>query len=104
VSEDAGNACPWGGQQTYYRDYHDNRVGRPCVRGGVFERLSLEAVRAATVRGVSLQSGKNWRRAFAGSHREVARIYDADVQRLLADAWIVRKPGQGSRRRSPNAR
>ncbi|WP_420845433.1 DNA-3-methyladenine glycosylase I [Mycobacterium lentiflavum] len=75
-----------------YRDYHDHEWGRP-LRGGValFERMSLEAFQSGLSWLTILRKRENFRRAFAGFEIEkVAGFTDADVQRLMADAGIVR--------------
>ncbi len=75
-----------------YRDYHDKEWGRP-LRGRValFERMSLEAFQSGLSWLIILRKRENFRRAFAGFDiGKVARFTDADVQRLMADAGIVR--------------
>ena len=82
----------FGDGDPLYERYHDEEWGFPVLdERGVFERLSLEA----------FQSGLSWRTilakrdafcvAFAGfDPAAVARFGFADVERLLADAGIVR--------------
>jgi DNA-3-methyladenine glycosylase I len=75
-----------------YRDYHDKEWGRP-LRGPValFERMSLEAFQSGLSWLTILRKRENFRRAFSGFDiGKVARFTDADVQRLMADAGIVR--------------
>jgi DNA-3-methyladenine glycosylase I len=84
--------CAWGVSATEYIAYHDDEWGRP-VRGDqvIFERLSLEAFQSGLSWLTILRKRENFRAAFAGFDPEaVARFGDADVQRLLADAGIVR--------------
>jgi DNA-3-methyladenine glycosylase I len=97
VSEDGLVRCSWaetrpGPDADLYRDYHDQEWGRP-LRGRValFERMSLEAFQSGLSWLIILRKRENFRRAFAGFDVEkVARFTDADVQRLMADAGIVR--------------
>nr|WP_228506637.1 DNA-3-methyladenine glycosylase I [Frigoribacterium sp. VKM Ac-2530] len=83
---------PWAAVDPLMREYYDTEWGMP-VRDerGLFERLSLEA----------FQSGLSWatilrkREAFRSAFRDfdpdvVAGFDDADRERLLADAGIVR--------------
>ena len=85
--------CFWAvGGAPEYVAYHDDEWGRPVVSDdGLFERLTLEA----------FQSGLSWltilrkRPAFRAAFAEfdvaaVAGFGDADRERLLADAGIVR--------------
>ncbi|BDB44398.1 MULTISPECIES: DNA-3-methyladenine glycosylase I [Mycobacterium] len=89
--------CGWaetrpGPDAELYRDYHDYEWGRP-VRDGValFERMSLEAFQSGLSWLIILRKRPEFRRAFDGFDVEkVARFTDADVQRLMADASIVR--------------
>jgi DNA-3-methyladenine glycosylase I len=97
VTDDGRIRCSWavgrpGPDFELYRDYHDDEWGRP-LRGGValFERMSLEAFQSGLSWLTILRKRENFRAAFAGFDIEkVARFSDADVQRLMADAGIVR--------------
>src|SRR6202045_2465176 len=89
--------CDWavgrpGPDFELYRDYHDQEWGRP-LRGRValFERMTLEAFQSGLSWLIILRKRENFRRAFSGFDIEkVARFTDADVQRLMEDAGIVR--------------
>ncbi len=75
-----------------YIAYHDDEWGRP-VHGDdlVFERLSLEAFQSGLSWLTILRKRENFRKAFAGfSIEAVAAFGEADVERLLADAGIIR--------------
>ncbi|CQD19391.1 DNA-3-methyladenine glycosylase I TagA [Mycobacterium lentiflavum] len=97
MTDDGRLRCSWavgrpGPDFEMYRDYHDHEWGRP-LRGGValFERMSLEAFQSGLSWLTILRKRENFRRAFAGFEIEkVAGFTDADVQRLMADAGIVR--------------
>jgi DNA-3-methyladenine glycosylase I len=57
----------------------------------LFERMSLEAFQSGLSWLTILRKRDNFRRAFSGFEIEkVARYTEADVQRLMADAGIVR--------------
>jgi DNA-3-methyladenine glycosylase I len=97
VTDDGRIRCSWavgrpGPDFDLYRDYHDEEWGRP-LRGQValFERMSLEAFQSGLSWLTILRKRENFRAAFDGFDIEkVARFSDTDVQRLMADAGIVR--------------
>jgi DNA-3-methyladenine glycosylase I len=89
---DGRGRCGWATSAPEYVAYHDEEWGRP-LRGvtAMFERLSLEAFQSGLSWLVILRKRPAFRAAFAGFEpEEVARFDDGDVQRLLADAGIVR--------------
>jgi DNA-3-methyladenine glycosylase I len=75
-----------------YVAYHDDEWGRPVLGdGGLFERLTLEAFQSGLSWLTILRKRPALRAAFAGFDvAAVARFDDADRNRLLADAGIVR--------------
>lgn len=75
-----------------YRDYHDTEWGQPLHGAqALFERMSLEAFQSGLSWLIILRKRENFRRAFKGFDiAEVARFTDRDVERLMADAGIVR--------------
>ena len=82
----------WPTSDPLYIAYHDDEWGRP-VRDEhrLFERISLEAFQSGLAWITILRKRENFRAAFAGFDPEVvARFGDADVERLMADAGIVR--------------
>ncbi|WP_434993590.1 DNA-3-methyladenine glycosylase I [Arthrobacter sp. Ld5] len=84
--------CGWAVSSAEYERYHDLEWGRP-VRDetGLFERLSLEAFQSGLSWITILRKRDAFRRAFAGFVPEAVAAFDAaDVERLLADAGIVR--------------
>jgi DNA-3-methyladenine glycosylase I len=97
VTDDGLIRCSWavgrpGPDFDLYRDYHDEEWARP-LRGRValFERMSLEAFQSGLSWLTILRKRENFRSAFSGFDIEkVSRYNDADVQRLMADAGIVR--------------
>jgi len=97
VSDDGLVRCSWANVRTgpdfeLYRDYHDQEWGRPLHgRVALFERMTLEAFQSGLSWLIILRKRENFRRAFSGFDSEkVARYTDADVQRLMEDAGIVR--------------
>jgi DNA-3-methyladenine glycosylase I len=84
--------CPWCGSEPLYVAYHDHEWGVPAHDDRhLFEMLLLEGAQAGLSWLTILKKRENYRRAF--DNFEVARIAaysEADVQRLLGDAGIVR--------------
>ncbi|MCW2944246.1 MAG: DNA-3-methyladenine glycosylase [Actinoallomurus sp.] len=84
--------CTWGVSTPDYIAYHDAEWGRP-VRDdrGLYERLCLEAFQSGLSWLTILRKREGFRRAFDGFDPEKVAAYGpADVERLLADASIVR--------------
>jgi DNA-3-methyladenine glycosylase I len=84
--------CGWAGLSADYATYHDTEWGRE-LRGDreMFERLSLEAFQSGLSWITILRKREAFRVAFAGFDPAVVASYDeSDVDRLLADAAIVR--------------
>lgn len=84
--------CPWSLGSPEYLGYHDDEWGWP-VRddAGLFERLCLEAFQSGLSWLTILRKRDNFRAAFRGFEIEaVAAFGPAEVDRLLADAGIVR--------------
>ena len=82
----------WPTTDELYIAYHDDEWGRP-VRDEqrLLERLCLEGFQSGLAWITILRKRENFRAAFRGFDPEqVARLRDADVQRLMADAGIVR--------------
>ncbi|MFH0519734.1 DNA-3-methyladenine glycosylase I [Streptomyces sp. M41] len=89
---DGALRCPWALSTPDYVTYHDDEWGRP-VHGddALFERLSLEAFQSGLSWITILRRREGFRAAFAGFQiAEVATFTDADRERLLADAGIIR--------------
>ena len=82
----------FGDGNALYERYHDEEWGVP-VRDerGLFERISLEAFQSGLAWITILRKREAFREAFAGfDPAVVARFDERDVERLLADAGIVR--------------
>ncbi|HEX2075460.1 MAG TPA: DNA-3-methyladenine glycosylase I [Geodermatophilus sp.] len=84
--------CPWGDSAPEYVTYHDEEWGVPLHGDdALFERLCLEAFQSGLSWLTILRKRPAFRAAFAGfSVDAVAAFTDADEQRLMADAGIVR--------------
>ena len=86
----------WALGSEMMRDYYDTEWGLP-VRDerGLFERLSLEAFQSGLSWATILAKRENFRRAFANFHPDTVAGFDTDdVERLLADAGIIRHRGK----------
>lgn len=84
--------CPWGLGAPEYLGYHDEEWGRPVHDDTVMlERVCLEAFQSGLSWLTILRKRENFRRAFRGfDMAAVASFGPDDVDRLLADAGIVR--------------
>ncbi len=93
LTGDDGLARPvWAAGDPLLRDYYDTEWGMP-VRDerGLFERISLEAFQSGLSWATILRKRPAFREAFSGFDPDaVAGFGEADVERLLADAGIVR--------------
>jgi DNA-3-methyladenine glycosylase I len=85
--------CPWSeGHDDLYVRYHDFEWGVPVRDDAVhFEFLTLESAQAGLSWATVLRKRDGYRRAFAGFDAEkVARFNRRSIERLVADAGIVR--------------
>jgi DNA-3-methyladenine glycosylase I len=84
--------CWWATSTADYIAYHDEEWGRPVTDDrGIYERLTLEAFQSGLSWLTILRKREGFRSAFAGfDFDRVAEFGDRDVERLLADAAIVR--------------
>ncbi|MFJ6170784.1 DNA-3-methyladenine glycosylase I [Curtobacterium sp. NPDC092190] len=93
VTGEDGLARPvWAATDPMLREYYDTEWGMP-VRDerGVFERLSLEAFQSGLSWRTILAKRPAFRAAFADFDPDVVAVFgDDDVERLMADAGIVR--------------
>lgn len=96
VGEDNRPRCGWGVSTPDYVEYHDTEWGRPVLdRITLFEKLCLEGFQSGLSWLTILRKRENFRRAFAGFDPAVVALFDEhDVERLLADAGIVRHQGK----------
>ena len=88
--------CKWHQGLPDYQAYHDDEWGRPVDDDRrLFEKLCLEGFQAGLSWLTILRKRDNFRRAFANFEpARVARFTEKDIERLLADAGIVRHRGK----------
>lgn len=88
--------CAWAGSDDLYVAYHDREWGRPVDgEAALFERISLEGFQAGLSWLTILRKRPAFRQAFAGFDVDaVAAFGPREIQRLLADAGIVRHRGK----------
>lgn len=88
--------CRWCAAAPEFIDYHDREWGFPVADDQrLFEKLCLEGFQSGLSWRTILAKRENFRRAFAQFDvGRVARFDAQDVQRLLADAGIVRHRGK----------
>lgn len=89
---DALDRCAWVGDDAEYRRYHDEEWGTP-LRGdrALFEKMALEGFQAGLSWITILRKRPRFREVFAGFEPEVVAEFDeGDVERLMADAGIIR--------------
>ena len=84
--------CAWVGDDVEYRRYHDEEWGTPLHGDrALFEKLSLEGFQAGLSWITILRKRPRFREAFAGFEPEAVAAFDqSDIERLMADAGIVR--------------
>lgn len=82
----------FGSGDALYEAYHDQEWGREVHGdGAILERLVLEGFQAGLSWVTILRKRENFRTAFAGFNPDaLAAFTDSDVERLMADAGIVR--------------
>ena len=88
--------CPWAGPEQIYIDYHDTEWGVPEYDSrALWEKLVLDGFQAGLSWITILKKRENFRAAFQGFDPHViAEWGEDDVQRLLADAGIIRHRGK----------
>ena len=84
--------CPWSVKTEIEAQYHDTEWGVPRFDdAGLFEFLTLEAAQAGLSWITILRKREGYKNAFAGFSAEKAALFtNADVERLMLDAGIVR--------------
>lgn len=86
------NRCKWSEESEMLQQYHDNEWGKIVVGDNkLFECLTLELFQSGLSWKTILHKRENFRKAFAGFDVEkVMQFGEKDIERLLADAGIVR--------------
>jgi DNA-3-methyladenine glycosylase I len=92
IADDGRPRCWWAGDDPLYRHYHDREWGRPVADDRrLFEKLSLEGFMSGLSWLTVLRKRENFRRSFANFDPDAVALFtDADAERLLGDAGIVR--------------
>lgn len=88
--------CWWAGDDPIYIDYHDREWGFPVSDDRrLFEKICLEGFQAGLSWRTILYKRQAFRAAFANFEFDrVARFTQRDIERLVADAAIVRHRGK----------
>jgi len=88
--------CWWCSASPLYRHYHDHEWGFPVAdERRLFEKLCLEGFQAGLSWLIILNKREAFRAAMANFEaEELARFTSVDVERLLANAAIVRHRGK----------
>lgn len=96
TGDDASPRCAWCRASPLYRHYHDSEWGFPVAdERRLFEKICLEGFQAGLSWLTILNKREAFRSAFANFDAEqVARFGEAERQRLLGDASIVRHAGK----------
>jgi DNA-3-methyladenine glycosylase I len=96
IGDDGVLRCWWGAEPEIYRDYHDDEWGRAVTDDNrLFEKICLEGFQAGLSWITILRKRESFRAGFAGfDPAVVAGFGGKDVERLLADAGIVRHQGK----------
>ena len=96
TAEDGQHRCTWCLATPDYVHYHDHEWGFPVDSDQrLFEKLCLEGFQSGLSWYTILKKREHFRAAFAGfDFHQVAQFGEADVQRLLQDAGIVRHRGK----------
>lgn len=91
MNEREKKRCAWAGDELMMR-YHDTEWGVPIYDDQKqFEFLVLESAQAGLSWSTVLKKRENYRKAFANfDPNKVARFKDAQVQKLLSNAGIIR--------------
>ena len=96
TDDDHVTRCVWCRATPEYQRYHDHEWGLPVSEDGrLFEKICLEGFQAGLSWLTILKKREAFRLAFADFDMDaVAAFGDADIQRLLLDAGIVRHRGK----------
>ncbi len=88
--------CKWGASKEDYGNYHDDEWGYPVEDDTrLFEKICLEGFQAGLSWLTILRKRDNFRSAFLGFDiAKVAAMGEADIERLVLDAGIVRHRGK----------
>lgn len=96
TGDDGKLRCWWHDNKPDYLAYHDNEWGMAVTDDiRLFEKICLEGFQSGLSWLTILRKRDNFRAAFAGfDFEKVAQFDDADIQRCVTDAGIVRHRGK----------
>ena len=96
IAPDGLPRCHWCGGAPEFLPYHDHEWGFPVADDvRLFEKLCLEGFQSGLSWRTILAKRENFRRAFLGfDFTQMSHFTQADVERLLLDAGIVRHRGK----------
>ncbi|NIY74714.1 DNA-3-methyladenine glycosylase I [Thalassospira sp. HF15] len=96
IGTDGKCRCAWCDAAPEFNAYHDTEWGFPVTDDiRLFEKICLEGFQSGLSWRTILTKRENFRKAFAGfDFYRVAQFDDADVERLLGDAGIIRHRGK----------
>jgi DNA-3-methyladenine glycosylase I len=96
IADDGKSRCGWAGSDPLYRHYHDAEWGRPVTDDdALFEKLCLEGFQSGLAWITVLRKRERFRAVFHGfAIARVAGMGDADIERLVLDAGIIRHRGK----------
>jgi DNA-3-methyladenine glycosylase I len=96
IGADGVPRCWWAAEPEVNRLYHDEEWGRAVTEDWrLYEKICLEGFQSGLSWLTILRKRENFRAGFAGFDPvRVSRFDDADVERLLGDAGIVRHEGK----------
>jgi DNA-3-methyladenine glycosylase I len=96
TGDDGKERCFWHANLPEYLRYHDEEWGRPVTNDiRLFEKICLEGFQSGLSWLTILRKRENFRAAFAGfDFEKVALFDDADIERCVTDAGIIRHRGK----------
>ncbi|KJE33852.1 3-methyladenine DNA glycosylase [Thalassospira sp. HJ] len=96
IGTDGKCRCAWCDAAPEFNTYHDTEWGFPVTDDiRLFEKICLEGFQSGLSWRTILSKRENFRKAFAGfDFYKVAQFDDADFERLLGDAGIIRHRGK----------
>ena len=96
AGDDGALRCAWGVNTADYARYHDEEWGRPTTdERTLFEKICLEGFQSGLSWLTILRKRDNFRSAFADFDAATVAAFDeADIERMLADAGIIRHRGK----------
>ncbi len=88
--------CSWAGTDAENVRYHDEEWGRPVTDDNrLFEKLCLEGFQSGLSWSTVLNKRPQFRKQFKNFDiKKVAKMNEADIERLLLDAGIIRHRGK----------